>query len=593
MLFSQTIDNIDSEITALLAQVEVAKQRQTQLIELDALTDHTLEGLADVVSKIQCSAPDAIASLKTAVLTLFDSGKDGNDGGNQPTEPAPDDPTPRAEQSQTYNSSDVEELETVCAEQPHTYTPGSTLVDENGSFGIVIGINNVGMSVDWLGLGSCPNPASGKSIWYNWAKDNHAIAKRCCEAQIASFKPAAHDQVKLLSTSEFLQLQCWEKEQLDEHWNNEWFDVGIGCQCKWGGAAIDRWIVVFEFACEWASPLATPAASLVWEDAPMLGQNCTVEVFQVEPEQTTYTEFVKVSDAFGGSRSDHRIGYIKVNTTGEIIATYAGFNNKTRAKSWANYLETMTSRIELRAAKRLGDWKHELKMSGLSIKQIERIAAENLDKMPPNKEPSLPPTYKPQPIPQPVNPDEVEPGDIVTALLTPSASYKIIQVMPNGILDCENLTSGDRLGLRPGAVSLVQKVVQPEVTQQVIDLEPKPDAPTKYARVKLKGDKFDGQVFAVVKGNELGSTLATSDGHHWFRTDCLEFIDPDAQTTTGNYKGLSKQMRQHWEKVGINASDLIADMKAKRPPEPEWDAAKYNPIQRELAAIGADDASDF
>jgi hypothetical protein len=30
MLFSQTIDNIDSEITALLARVEAAKQRQTQ-----------------------------------------------------------------------------------------------------------------------------------------------------------------------------------------------------------------------------------------------------------------------------------------------------------------------------------------------------------------------------------------------------------------------------------------------------------------------------------------------------------------------------------------------------------------------------------
>jgi hypothetical protein len=289
-----------------------------------------------------------------------------------------------------------------------------------------------------------------------------------------------------------------------------------------------------------------------------------------------------------------RVGYIRVNTTGEIIATYAGFNNKSRAKSWANYLETMTSRIELRAAKRLGDWKHELKISGLSIKQIERLAAENLDKTPPDKEPSLPPTYKPQPIPQPVNPDEVEPGDIVTALLTPSASYKVIQVMPNGILDCENLTSGDRLGLRPGAVTLVQKAEKStEPEQQALDLEPKPDAPTKYARVKLKGDKFDGQVFSVVKGNELGSTLLTPNGHHWFHADCLEFIDPDAQTTTGNYKGLSKQMRQHWEKVAINPSDLIADMKANQPNEPEWDAAKYNPIQRELAAVGVDDASDF
>ena len=53
MLFSQTIDNIDSEITALLAQVEAKKQKQTQLIELDALTGSTLEGLADVVFQIQ------------------------------------------------------------------------------------------------------------------------------------------------------------------------------------------------------------------------------------------------------------------------------------------------------------------------------------------------------------------------------------------------------------------------------------------------------------------------------------------------------------------------------------------------------------
>jgi hypothetical protein len=482
MLFSQTIDTIDSEITALLAELEAKKQQQSQLIELDALTDHTLQGLADVVSKIQCSAPDAIASLKTAVLTLFDSGDDGSDGGNQPTDPTPTTDPALSTQHPIPDSDGVEDV---------------NFIDEN-------------------------------------CLEYPTLEGQCCHIE----------------------------QELEFYWQR---------LAKPEGQAWD---------------FASSLSCLLWEDAPLLGQCCTVEVSLAQPEKTTYTEFVEVSD---------RIGYIRVNTTGEIIATYAGFNNKSRAKSWANYLEAMTSRIELRAAKRLGDWKHELKISGLSIKQIERLAAENLDKMPPEKEQSLPPTYKPQPIPQSVKPDEVGEGDIVTALLTPSSSYKIIQVMPNGILDCENLTTGDRLGLRPGAVSLVQKAekLQPEVTQQVIDFEPKPDAPTKYARVKLKGDKFDGQVFGVVKGNELGSTLLTPNGHHWFHADCLEFIDPDAQITTGIYKGLSKQMRQHWEKVGINPSDLIADMKAKRPPEPEWDAAKYNPIQRELAAVGADDDLDF
>jgi hypothetical protein len=61
------------------------------------------------------------------------------------------------------------------------------------------------------------------------------------------------------------------------------------------------------------------------------------------------------------------------------------------------------------------------------------------------------------PTPQP---DDDEPELLClngAQLLTPSASYKVIQVMPNGILDCENTTTGLRLGLRPAAVSLVQK----------------------------------------------------------------------------------------------------------------------------------------
>ena len=486
MILAQQLSTIDSEISRLQSLIETKRQQQEQLAQLDKQTGDALTLIKVCLEDLGKAAPDAIASLKTAVLTLFDRGDDGNDGGNQPTDIPPDNNPALSTQHPTPDSDEVEDV---------------NFIDED-------------------------------SLEYS------TMEGQCC-----------HIEQEL----EFY----WERLAQPE------------------GQAWD---------------FATPIACLLWEDAPLLGQACTVEVFQAQPEQTTYTEFVEVSDAFGGSRSDHRVGYIRVNTTGEIIATYAGFNNKARAKSWANYLETMTSRIELRAAKRLGNWKHELKISGLSIKQIERIAAENLDKMPPDKEPSLPPTYKPQPIPQPVNPLEVGKDDIVTALLTPSASYKIIQVMPNGILDCENLTSGDRLGLRPGAVSLVQKAEQPEVTQQALDLEPTPDAPTKYARVKLKGDRFDGQVFAVVKGNELGSTLLTPYGHHWFHADCLEFIDPDAQTTTGNYKGLSKQMRQHWEKVGINPSELIADMKANRPLEPKWNAAKYNPV---LAAVGADDAEDF
>jgi hypothetical protein len=504
MILQPKLTNLETEIAQLQALIEAKRQQQEHLVQIDRQTGDTLTLIKICLEDLGKAAPDAIASLKSAVLGLF--GNDGNDGGNQPTDPMPD--------------TDPDEHELLCL---------------NGETGDCLTTADLDDEAEGItDMDDTKNPESlsrGSRFWFG-APDNTGTV----------LESAGNGEYKV---------------QID-------------------GAVGE--VTLERHHCHYfLEPLTGQTGDI--DKAPLTGQHCTITLSSPE---SAYCEFVKVSD---------RIGYIKINTTGEIIATYAGFNNKTRAKSWANYLETMTSRIELRAAKRLGDWKHELKMSGLSIKQIERIATENLDKMPPDKEPSLPPTYKPQLIPQPVNPDEVGKDDIVTALLTPSASYKIIQVMPNGILDCENLTTGDRLGLRPGAVSLVQKAEKSqEPGQQALDFEPKPNAPTKYARVKLKGDRFDGQVFAVVKSNELGSTLATPDGHHWFRTDCLEFIDLDAQTTTGNYKGLSKQMRQHWEKVGINPSDLIADMKANRPPEPEWNAAKYNPV---LAAVGAGDDLDF
>ncbi len=99
MIFQNTIDHIDTEVTELLSQIEDLKRHQAQLIELDTLTGSTLGQLGDVVSKIGDYAPSAIASLRNAVLNLFDSGDSGNGGGNdQPTDPTPDAPTPDADE---------------------------------------------------------------------------------------------------------------------------------------------------------------------------------------------------------------------------------------------------------------------------------------------------------------------------------------------------------------------------------------------------------------------------------------------------------------------------------------------------------------
>jgi hypothetical protein len=364
MIFQSTIDTLEADIRELQQQIEAKNQRQNELIHLEAVADSAIDTLQETISKIQFAVPDAIASLKSAVMGLFPS--DGNDGGNQPDEPTPD-------------------------------------PDEPDTALIVVGI------------------ATNGAVEADFAVDN----------------------------------------PMESH-------------------------------------------HVITSNAKLDGRSCTVEYPQPEAEKPTYTEFVKVSD---------RIAYIKVSHSGEIKSTYIGFNNKSRAKSWANYLEALTPSIELRAAKRMGDWKHELKIRGLSAQQIERLTTEDFSK-----------TFKAE-KPQTAQPDEFEPGDVVVQSLTPSASFKIIEVMPNGVLDCENLTTGDRQGLRPSAVQLVQKA----------------STETPYL------------------------------------------------VTSGNYTGLAKQTRQRWERLGIDPQELIAQMREKRPPEPEWNAAKYNP----LAAVGADDASDF
>jgi hypothetical protein len=415
MIFQNELTSLESELSQLEMML-IAKRQQLGFFQnLQSQADECLEKLSRVVNHAkESTAHGAITNLKTAVMGLFTDGGDSDDGGNEPTDPTPDsDP---------------------CSETKDTlFPPGSTIVDEAGSFGVVIGGNNLGMRIDWLGLGSCPNPASGKGCWYDWVKD---------ESAIAPLSIATHDRIKLLTTEEFLQFHGWEKDQLDEHWDNEWFEAGVGSQCKWGGATINRWIVVVAESCDWASPFASPIACLLWEDAPLLSQACAIEILP-------YIELVKVSDHMAYQRQHD----------GEIVCTYIGFRTKAHAQSWLHFFEAITSKVELRQAKRLEGCKWEIKAKGLSIKQIERYASDCDFSKSYRSEvaSSKPPSYKEPEIPKPVNLDEVGEGDIVTALLTPSASYKIVQIMPNGILDCQNLTTGDRLGLRATAVTLVQK----------------------------------------------------------------------------------------------------------------------------------------
>jgi hypothetical protein len=363
MLFQNTIDALDLEVRELQAQIEALNQRQNELIQLDAVAESAFETLSEAVRKIQCSAPNAIATLKSAVLGLF--GTDG-DGGNQPI-----DPTPATEE-------DGEPLR-LC-------------------------FNGI--------TGDCATSA---------------------DLEIES-KPHPH------------------KEELDGR------------------------------TYEWASPLAC----LVWEDAPRLGQHCQfacywVHDWELEPldgqaweiatplccllsekhnenKDTNEVEGMAYAELISHSENEV-IAYLRKHD-GEIICTYLGFRTKALASSWLRAVEVLTSAVELRQAKRLESVKWEIKAKGLNINQINRLAAEDLTKTYRVEIGSAkPPAYKAPQCKLPVHPNVVEPGDIVTPLLAPADSYEVIQVMPNGILDCKSLRTGINMGIRPDAVSLVQKAL--------------------------------------------------------------------------------------------------------------------------------------
>lgn len=99
--------------------------------------------------------------------------------------------------------------------------------------------------------------------------------------------------------------------------------------------------------------------------------------------ENSYCEFVLLEDA--------EIGYFKRKETGEIISTYAGFRNKKIAEQWGKYLvdKSVASKAEVRSGKRITSTKYELKIKGMRIKAIEKLATKDLSK-PPVEESQLP-----------------------------------------------------------------------------------------------------------------------------------------------------------------------------------------------------------
>jgi hypothetical protein len=369
MIFQNTIDHIDTEVTELLSQIEDLKRHQAQLIELDTLTGSTLGQLGDVVSKIGDYAPSAIASLRNAVLNLFDSGDSGNGGGNdQPTDPTPDAPTPDADLPKQESGANP-----------------VTLPSAMPTLQAIEGVANV-----------------------------EPLDRKLC--------------------------------QLTSHWEHDWELEPLDGQ---------------------AWEIATPLCCLL-SDVPKHNEDKGTD----KAEYRAYIELVSHPE-------NKAIAYQRKHDS-EIVCVYVGCNNRDRLRSWGEWVyrqEWGLSRQQtynVRPAKRLTIFKHELKLPALPLDKINALAAQDYSRQP------VMPTEKLQPTPSPS--PKIQIGHKVIQSLTPSETFEATSSpVGNGTFFAVSLLDGRRQLLKVDAVTVVEKAPERGITCRMSHQDRNPHAGEAHA----------------------------------------------------------------------------------------------------------------
>jgi hypothetical protein len=126
------------------------------------------------------------------------------------------------------------------------------------------------------------------------------------------------------------------------------------------------------------------------EDAPLVGQcveiACPVS-FQVDApkvipapsisDEVTISECgdnAKAQDVFELVKVGNEVSYMKRRDSGEIVCCYLGGSNKQTLRAWGEWLcvnHSVGSKFGVRTAQRLTQFKHELKVWGMSLIQIQ------------------------------------------------------------------------------------------------------------------------------------------------------------------------------------------------------------------------------
>jgi hypothetical protein len=597
MIFQSQLSTLDTELSQLQALLDAKRQQRSLFEQLDAETNTVIEAVALLKTKIEAVGNDAIASLKSAVLTLFDSGDGGNDGGNQPTHPTPgpDDDEPEllclnGETGECLTTADLDEADANAVPCP---TCGADLNDETNypeyTAAALAGICR-----------SCEESAI--------EAEKAAQAEDDTDSEINTGTPLTYAQAIKNRCS-----ACWGYEVRSKGDIKSGFinrtdlnfmeAVNLERSGREFYETVETYLDRLYYngqVCEWASPFASPFA-------------CPIE--PIPQPQKSSTEMIHTSA---------RTGYLRLKANGQILSSYAWFPRKDLAEAWFDWLDGMSLGLpELRLSQRNSSWKYEIKLTGLSMTQIERLSQEDLGRKPSKKKESPaqaagiePPSDwgKPQP-------KEDSPQLFAKVLLAESEYHgqtlPVSRVSANEIGYTLTLPNGDNRWYRADMVQVLDAEIdknasptepaQPEdeavlmaenreeieaiefndIVQVTSDGNDCVGLVGTFGRVKVvKGDRIGVEIdnqLVYFKPSELSVKAKAEVPKEQQQLQSGQTLLGSRTVTSGNYFGAAR--RSAIANARRGTADKIAALELVK--------AGLSPELAMAAATGADDASDF
>ena len=207
--------------------------------------------------------------------------------------------------------------------------------------------------------------------------------------------------------------------------------------------------------------LASPIACRI-VDAPTEKPSVpSVEVIS----QSEFVELVQVNEHVAYQR----------RYDGEIITVYAGSSNKQKLRDWGDWLtrtNSVTNGYELRQGLRLST-KWELKLTAMTLNQIERLAECNFNLDPRRSYPDAP-KRQPERVPSMLEIEGIGVGSHVRSVTVKHWEYIVLAVRKDGLLDCERLNVNPPIivAMHPGSVELIAKTASDAVETVSASAEP-------------------------------------------------------------------------------------------------------------------------